>query len=144
MEDDDFLALMSLDTHAYLERVKDIYCAPFARQMGIEIDHISKDEVSLYLDIRPDHINSRGFVHGAVIYALMDHTLAFAANMEEEAVGQSTNVLCHRPLTEGRLYSKSRVVNVSKSLKTYEIDTCSKGKLISSSVCTAFRLGDRQ
>ena len=143
MEDADLLAKMSPDTHIHLERIRDIYGAPFAREMGIEVDHISKDEVSLYIDIRPEHINSRGFVHGAVIYALMDHTLAFAANMEEEAVGQSTNVIFHRPMREGRLFSRSKVINKSKSLKTYEIDTYSEGRLISSSVCTAFRLGDR-
>ena len=143
MEDAELLAKMSPETRVFLDRARDLYGAPFAREMGIEVDHITKDEVSLYLDIRPEHINSRGFVHGAVIYALMDHTLAFAANMEEEAVGQSTNVIFHRPMREGRLYSRSRVINVSKSLKTYGIDTYSEGKLISSSVCTAFRLGER-
>lgn len=143
MEDAELLAKMSLETRVFLDRARDLYGAPFAREMGIEVDHITKDEVSLYLDIRPEHINSRGFVHGAVIYALMDHTLAFAANMEEEAVGQSTNVIFHRPMREGRLYSRSRVINVSKNLKTYGIDTYSEGKLISSSVCTAFRLGER-
>ncbi|MBO4552449.1 MAG: PaaI family thioesterase [Candidatus Methanomethylophilaceae archaeon] len=144
MNDEDFLSKMSPDTHQYLERIKDLYSAPFARELGVEVESISKDEVSLYLDIVPEHINSRGFVHGAVIYGLTDHTLAFMANMEEEAVGQNVNIIYHRPLKEGRLYSKGRVINISKSLKTYEINTYCNGKLISSSVCTAFRLGDRK
>ncbi len=144
MEDREFLARMSPDTHMYLDRIKDLYSAPFARQLGLEIESISKEEVSLYVEIVPEHINSRGFVHGAVIYGLTDHTLAFHANMDEEAVGQNCNIIYHRPLQEGRLVSKSRVINISRSLKTYEIDTYSNGKLISSSVCTAFRLGGRQ
>ena len=144
MEDREFLARMSPDTHMYLDRIKDLYSAPFARELGLEIESISKEEVSLYVDIVPEHINSRGFVHGAVIYGLTDHTLAFHANMDEEAVGQNCNIIYHRPLQEGRLVSKSRVINVSRSLKTYEIDTYCNGKLISSSVCTAFRLGGRQ
>ena len=143
MEDADLLSKMSPDTHIYLDRIKDIYSAPFARELGIEVESISRDSVSLYIDIRPNHINSRGFVHGAVIYGLADHTLAFLANMDEEAVGQSVNIVYHRPLKEGRLVSRSRVINISKSLKTYEIDTYSNGKLISSSVCTAFRLGGK-
>ena len=144
MDDAYFLSKMSPDTHVYLDRIKDIYDAPFAKELGIEIVSISRDSVSLYLDVVPKHINSRGFVHGAVIYGLTDHTLAFAANMEEEAVGQNCNITYHRPLKEGRLISKSRIINISKSLKIYEINTYCNGKLISSSVCTAFRLGGKQ
>ena len=144
MEDREFLAKMSPDTHVNLDRIRDLYSAPFARDLGIEIENITKDEVSLYVDIVPKHINSRGFVHGAVIYGLTDHTLAFCANMEEEAVGQNCSIIYHRPLQEGRLISRSRVINVSRSLKTYAIDTYCNGKLISSSVCTAFRLGGKQ
>ena len=144
MDDADFLSVMSPDTHRYLDRIKDLYSAPFARELGVEIENISRDSVSLYLDIIPKHINSRGFVHGAVIYGLTDHTLAFHANMEEEAVGQNCNIIYHRPLKEGRLISKSRIINVSRSLKTYEINTYCNGKLISSSVCTAFRLGGKE
>ena len=144
MDDAQFLSKMSPDTHVYLDRIKDLYGAPFARELGVEIESISDDSVSLYLNIVPKHLNSRGFVHGAVIYGLADHTLAFMANMNEEAVGQSMSIQYHRPLKEGRLVSRSRVINISKSLKTYGIDTFCNGKLISSSVCTAFRLGDKQ
>lgn len=144
MDDADFLSRMTPDTHQYLEKVKEIYSAPFARDLGIEILKISKDEISLCVDIVPKHINSRGFVHGAVIYGLTDHTLAFAANMDEEAVGQNSNITYHRPLTEGRLISRSRIINISRSLKIYEINTYCNDKLISSSVCTAFRLEDRR
>ena len=143
MEDRGLLSRMTPGTHQYIDRVKDLYSAQFARDLGIEVDSISEDEVSLYLDIVPKHLNSHGFVHGAVIYGLTDHTLAFAANMTEEAVGQNCNITYHRPLSEGRLVSKSRVINISRSLKTYEINTYCNGKLISSSVCTAFRLGGR-
>ena len=144
MDDAELLSKMSPDTHVYLDRIKDLYDAPFARELGVEVENVSKDSVSLYIDIVPKHLNSRGFVHGAVIYGLADHTLAFMANMDEEAVGHSFNIIYHRPLKEGRLYSKSKVVNISRSIKTYEIDTFSNGKLISSSVCTAFRLGGRE
>lgn len=144
MDDADFLSKMTPETHDLVDRIKELYSAPFARELGVEIMSISKDEVSLYVDIAPKHINSRGFVHGAVIYGLTDHTLAFCANMEEEAVGQNCNIIYHRPLKEGRLISRSRIINISKSLKTYEIDTYCNGKLISSSVCTAFRLGVKE
>ena len=131
MEDKEILSRMTPGTQQYLDRIRELYSAPFARDLGVEIESISEDEISLYLDIVPEHINSRGFVHGAVIYGLTDHTLAFMANMEEEAVGQNVNIIYHRPLKEGRLYSKGGVINISKSLKTYEINTYCNGKLIS-------------
>lgn len=142
MDDSELLSLMTEDTHQYLDRIKDVYNAPYARDLGIEIASISSEEISLYIDIVPKHINSRGFVHGAVIYALADHTLAFAANMDEDSTGQCVNIIYHRPLKSGRLVSKSRLINKSRKLKIYEIDTFCDGKLISSSTCTAFRLGD--
>ena len=111
MEDKEILSRMTPGTQQYLDRIRELYSAPFARDLGVERESISEDEISLYLDIVPKHINSRGFVHGAVIYGLTDHTLAFAANMEEEAVGQNCNIIYHRPMTEGRLVSKSRLIN---------------------------------
>ena len=121
---------------------EEVYNAPFIRELGIEIGKISQDEVELYLDIQPKHINSRGFVHGGVIYTLMDHSLAFASNLCGEAVGQSSNVIFHRPVKEGRLISKLSVVNRSKSLLIYDVKVFSKDKLIASSTMTAFRLSD--
>lgn len=142
MEDEEFLSVISPELHCYLDRIKDVYNAPFARDLGVQIKSITPDEVSLYLDIVPKHINSRGFVHGAVIYGLTDHTLAFSANMKQEAVGQSSNIVYHRPVTEGRLESVLKKVNESKTLIVYDIRVYSKGKLISSAICTAFKLGE--
>jgi uncharacterized protein (TIGR00369 family) len=144
MTDDDFLSVMDEDMHCRLDKAKEIYSAPYARNLGIEIQHISSDSVSLYLDIRPEHINSRGFVHGAVIYGLTDHTLAFASNLDKEAVGQSTDIIYHRPVRSGRIISMSKLINESKSLAVYDIRVYSEGKLISSSVCTAFKLGEKK
>ncbi len=131
---------LSEDCKQFSEKILEVYNAPFARDLGIEIEKISSDEVSLYLDIQPKHINSRGFVHGGVIYTLMDHSLAFASNLCGEAVGQSSNIIYHRPVKEGRLYSKLTIINKSKSLLIYDVKVTCNGKLIASSTLTAFRL----
>ena len=142
MDADDITRVMSDDIKQYADKVLEVYNAPFARRLGIEIESLEKDHVKLYLDIVPEHINSRGFVHGAVIYGLIDHSLAFAANMSEEAVGQSTNIIYHRPLKEGRLSVETVLVNRSRSLCVYESKAYSNGKLIASATLTAFRLGE--
>ena len=113
MDREDILAVSSDETKPYIDRIVEVYNAPFARELGIEPDLLEKDHVRLHLDVVPEHINSRGFVHGAVIYGLMDHSLAFAANMEEEAVGQCSNIIYHRPVKEGiHIYSIHPVCQV--------------------------------
>ncbi len=131
---------VSDDCKQFSEKILEVYNAPFIREVGIEIDRITSEEVCLYLDIQPKHINSRGFVHGGVIYTLMDHSLAFASNLCGEAVGQSSNVIYHRPVKEGRLYSKLTLINKSKSLLIFDVKVTCNGKLIASSTMTAFRL----
>ena len=142
MDMEQLIPKLSGDAVRYADRISDVYDVSYARLMGFEIDTIDTENVSLYLDIRPEHINSRGYVHGAVIYGLIDHTLAFAANMTEESVGQNVSIIYHRPMREGRLITKSRLINTSRSLKVYEICAYCDGKLIASAICTAFRLGD--
>ncbi len=144
MDETDIRSVTSPDALPYLDRLVAVYNAPFARQLGIEVQSISPEDVSLYLDIRPQHINSRGYLHGSVIFALADHTLAFCANMTEESVGYSVNIQYHRPVQEGRLISRSRLINSSKSFKTYDITVWCNDKLIASTVCTSFRLGDKK
>ena len=144
MDREAILGALSDDCKQYVDKVIEVYQAPFARDLGIEIDSISKDEVLLHLDVVPKHINSRGFVHGAVIYGLMDHSLAFASNLEEEAVGQCSNIIYHRPIKEGRMQVRTVPINRSRSLCIYDSRVYSNGKLIASCTLTAFRLGDRK
>lgn len=137
-----FIDVVSEECTPYLDKIEELYDAPFIRELGIEVGSVSLEEISLYLDIQPKHINSRGFVHGGVIYTLMDHSLAFASNLCGEAVGQSSNVIYHRPVKEGRLISKLTIINKSKSLLVYDVKVLCNGKLIASSTMTAFRLSD--
>jgi acyl-CoA thioesterase len=144
MEDADFKKAVVPEMWDKIDRIKELYNAPFARSVGMEIESITPDQARLFLDIRPEHINSRGFVHGAVIYALADHTLAFVANIDEEAVGQSAYIIYHRPGLPGRLESVATMTNRSKNLKVYDIRITENGKLIASSTFTAFRLGEKK
>ncbi len=141
---DDIRSALSNEVLPYIDRITDVYNAPFARQLGIEISHISDDLVEIYLDIKPEHINSRGFVHGAVIYGLMDHSLAFASNMKDECVGQNSNIIYHRPAKEGRLICRTILLNSSRSFFIYEAKVFSNDRLIATSTLTAFRLGEKK
>ena len=140
MEKEDLLARMSEDTKQYADRIMDLYKAPFARHMGIEIESVSMDETVCTMDIQDFMINSMGRVHGGVIYALMDHTFAIISNMTQDGTGQSMEVKYYRP-ANSKLRCVAKPLNISRSLAVYEVKAYSEeGKLIASANCTAFIL----
>lgn len=142
MDADGISDLLTDAAKLYLQRIMDVYSAPFARELGIEIEKLDVESAVLYLDVVPKHINSRGYVHGAVIYGLMDHSLAFISNMKCDSVGQSSNVVYHRPVKEGRLICRTSVINKSRNFTVLESKVYCNDKLIASSVLTAFKVGD--
>ena len=140
MNIDELRSMMSPDVREYAERIMEMYEAPFARFVGLEISEISRDRVVCYLDLRPELMNSMGRGHGGAVYTLIDHTFAIAANLVYDSTGQNTNVSFYRP-AQGRLTAVAVPINRSRSLEVYDVRvTNDEGKLIASSVCTAFVL----
>ena len=140
MDREEILARMSEDARQYIDSVVDMYNAPFARLMGIEIVSVSEDEVVCEMELRPELMNSMGRGHGGALYALADHTFAIHCNLTHPCTGQSTSISFYRP-AQGRLRAVSRPVNRSRSLEVYEVRILSEeGKLIASAVNTAFVL----
>ena len=140
MDREDLLSRMSDDVKGYVDNVMDMYNAPFARMMGIEIVSVSNEEVVCELELRPDQMNSMQRGHGGSIFALVDHTFAIHCNISHPCTGQSTTINYYRP-AQGRLRAVSHLINRSRSLETYEVRVLSEeGKLIASAVNTAFVL----
>ena len=140
MNMDELRSRMSPDTVEYAERIMEMYEAPFARSVGLEIASISRDRVECYLDLRPELMNSMGRGHGAAVYALLDHTFAIASNLVHDCTGQNTDVSFYRP-AQGRLTAVAVPVNRSRSLEVYDVRiTNEEEKLVASGVCTAFVL----
>lgn len=140
MNMDELLSVMSEDVREYADNVMDMYNAPFARMMGIEIVSLEKDKAVCRMDLRPDLMNSMGRGHGGAIYALVDHTFAILCNMVHPSTGQSTSISYYRP-AQSRLTAVCTPVNRSKSLEVYEVRVFSEeGKLIASATNTAFVL----
>ncbi len=125
------------------QRVLDMYNAPFARAMGIELVSIGKEGATCTMELLPSHLNSMGRGHGAAVYSLIDHAFAFASNAYADGTGLSTEVKFHRPAL-GRLTATAKTVNRSRSLEVFDVRvTSEEGKLIASAVCTAFMLRKR-
>lgn len=65
---------------------------PFARALGMEITHLSADEVRCRLDWTPERTTTGGAMNGGAIMALADNAGGIVAflNLPEGAAGTST------------------------------------------------------
>jgi acyl-CoA thioesterase len=141
MDMEQLLPKLSEDAKPYAERIMEVFDAPYAAHMGVEIESISIDEVVCRMDIQPFMINSMGRMHGGAIYSLIDHTFAIISNMTRDGTGQSIEVKYYRPANSS-LRCVAKPINLSKSLGIYDVKVYSDvGKLIASATCTGFVIG---
>lgn len=134
-------AIIDPSLSEYMDRIEEMYNAPFVREIGIELVSMDDKEVRTRLELRPELMNSHGIGHGGVVYALADHTFAFATNIRQDATGQSANISYFRPATGKYLEAVSSLINESKSLAIFRVDVFNDaGKLIASGMFTAFKI----
>ncbi len=140
MDRDELLCKISPEMEQYADSILEMYNAPFARYIGIELVSLEKDRCECSMELVPDLMNSMGRGHGGALYALMDHTFAILSNTDAPCTGQSGETKFYRPAT-GRITAVARPINLSRSLRVYSVEAFSEeGKLIASSTYTAFVL----
>lgn len=132
--------LVCSEYHDKLDRILVMCNAPYARTAGLELVSITKDCVKMKKKILSEDLNSNGVVHGAVSYGLIDHTFAIADNIKSDGVGQSCNIIYHRPCKGPIIQTECCLINESRSLAIYDVRLFCEGKLIVSATCTAFRI----
>lgn len=137
---DEILAACTEGAKAHIDSVADMFTAPLCVSMGLRPVSIGTDRVVMSMEVRPEMLNSNGYVHGGAIYGLIDHTFAVLTNVEGHAVGQSSNVQYYRPGRNGTMTATATFINASRSLYTVDVRVEQNGKLIASAVCVAFRL----
>ncbi len=99
---------------------------PFARELGIEFDSASSDEVRARLAWRPELCTAGGIVHGGALMALADAAGAVLAflNLPEGAsrtatIESKTNFF--RPVAEGHVHARSTILHRGRT--TIVVDT---------------------
>lgn len=89
---------------------------PFSRLLGAELLDASQDQVVFALDLRDDHLQQHGIVHGGVLSAIADIALAFAGGiaMGSDAVTSEFKINYIRPAKGNGLIAKASAVGVTK------------------------------
>lgn len=89
--------------------------SPFADFLGVEDMELGDGTCTVALEVRKEHLNSGGVVHGGAISSLLDFALgaAVVTTLDLEAgewcATQSLSTDFMRPVSEGRLRAVGRV-----------------------------------
>lgn len=95
----------------------------FAKYLGFEAIRASDGKAEAKMDVRAEHLNGAGIVHGGAIYSLAVWALALAANScdRDEAVsvgiGGTINYISN--VSQGTIYAVAEPVHVGKRLATF-------------------------
>ena len=90
----------------------------FRELLGIKVLEIKDGYAKMSIKIKENHINSMGFTHGGVLFALADCVFAEAVNFgDKEAVAIQVSINYLRPTVEGDLLiAEANTVSDSKTL----------------------------
>lgn len=134
-----------LDRLAYAVR-HDVPMSGIAQLIGWKLTSVESERVALQLELRPEHANPNGTVHGGVLTAIADTAmgLAYATRLDDEkwtTVELKINFL--RPATSGTLTASGWVVSAGRTLGMAEADVVDeRGRLVARASCTCMTLRD--
>ena len=103
----------------------------FARLLGIEVLQAAGGCAKVRMEVRPEHLNGLGMVHGGAIFTLADYAFALACNSEGvTSVAINASISFVKAVTEGTLCAAATKAADGK-VAPYEIRvTDSAGALV--------------
>ena len=117
-----------------------VWIAPvqnFKSLVGMAMEEWRADHARLRLDIRPEHSNGFGFVHGGVLLTILDTVSGFAGIHTEDDVDPigcvtvALNSKFINPAQSGKLFAEARAQGGGKSIFfTYAEIRDEAGKLV--------------
>lgn len=100
--------------------------ACFPHWVGFEIDSLDSGRCVMSLDVRREHLQVHGVLHGGATAALADTAVAFAVFTLIEA-GQDTTTIeikvnYLRPIPMGRVIADARIIRLGQTIAVGEVD----------------------
>ena len=97
---------------------------PMAQFLGIAVDEVREGYAMCSLTIIPEYLNAVERAHGAIIYALIDQSLAVASNstgMVAMSLNVSVNYVASARAGE-KLFGEAIPVKIGKKVSLWKID----------------------
>ena len=133
-------------TPAQLRRIqKALTTVPFARLIGIELEHVASGTATLALNVRKELTQNQGVVHGGAIASLIDTATAFAIISllppREKVSTVDLAISFLRPVTGGRLKAVAKVVRAGRRLFVVSAEVFdTQGRLITTALSTYIKI----
>jgi uncharacterized protein (TIGR00369 family) len=128
---------------------RQVSACPYFRLISMEIETLAWGRSRLVVEVKEDHLQPFGMVHGGVFSSLIDAAAFWAVYpCLDEADGMTTvemklNYLA--PAVEGRLAAEGRAVKVGRTLSLGEASvTNGQGRLLAHGTATLMRIPDLQ
>ena len=119
----------------------------FPRSLGIELDSIEHGRARLSLEVRQQHLQLAGIMHGGAIATLIDTAVAFAIVGASKPGSRFTTIEMKvnylRPIREGRVVADARLIRDGRRIIVSDCDVYdSEGKLSAKGLLTYMRLDE--
>ncbi|WP_269506153.1 PaaI family thioesterase, partial [Acinetobacter baumannii] len=94
----------------------------FAELLGVQVLHRSFDEARCKLNVKDEHMNALGGVHGGVIFSLADIAFAMACNAGDAPyTGLQADIRYMSGAKDRVLFATATKVGSSKKFAHYEV-----------------------
>lgn len=116
-----------------------------AEYLGVELVDVSEGEAVSKMQIKDEHLNGIGTVHGGAIFTLADFTFAVAANSHGRVtVAINASISFVKAAFRGTLTASAREVSVGPKIASYTVNvTDDEGDLIAIFQGMAYRKRDK-
>lgn len=119
----------------------------FPRSVGIELDSIEHGRARLSLEVKQQHLQLAGVMHGGAIATLIDTAVAFAIVGASELGARFTTIEMKvnylSPIRNGRIVADAKLIRDGRRIVVADCDVLdSEGRLAAKGLLTYMRLSD--
>jgi len=97
----------------------------FNKLVGIRVERVHRDGVTISCKVRPELLNSAGILHGGVTATLADAAVGIALTMRLGRVAATTvemKLNYMRPVAAGKLTARARILRMGSTLCIGRVD----------------------
>jgi acyl-CoA thioesterase len=116
-----------------------------AEYLGIELVDVSEGGAVSRMEVKEEHMNGIGTVHGGAIFTLADFTFAVAANSHGRVtVAINVSISFMKAATSGTLTAVAKEVSLNPRIASYTVNVCDdEGDLVAIFQGMAYRKKDK-
>ncbi len=119
----------------------------FNRLIGFELVRVHRDGLTIQCRVRPELLNSAGVVHGGVSATIADVAVGSALHHHFDGTRSFTTVEMKvnyfRPVTEGRLLARSRLVRIGSRICVGQVELSDEHRRSVGIATVTYMLTDR-